>query len=364
MKTRSQTRAENPAEKEELISLPPPPPRKRAKKEKSTAVDITGASVASLNQLPEELLEQIIAHLKVGTLITLTKTGSLIRRWLLAKTDLWKDLLLKHFNETYYSSTHFYTVVHLYAKRRCHGCDGVALNRASKHPFFGTKICTECMETDDYATLTVTRAKAEFRLNDGDITDLEFKTRSNPYNPRGPPIRYYMVRDLRRVSAAKHAAKNTTLEEAAQKAAESKRKRQENRDAAEQTRREALSAALADHGLTLREDSRLCEAYISGRWQGVRGGKRTMDEVVSRMRTMHILHEHTDYRNILIVIIEEYRDEEREMRWFDPYFRIYTRQFMDSAKAEAESAALAEFNERQRRYPENSLRCHCGVFIG
>ncbi|KAJ1035483.1 hypothetical protein NDA13_000895 [Ustilago tritici] len=195
--------------------------------------------------------------------------------------------------------------------------------------------------------MTVTRAKAEFRLNDVDIADLSCQTRPNLYNLRGPPMRIYMIRDLRRKSDEKHQAMNTTLEKAAQKARETKRKRQENNDAAQETRREALTQALAEYRLRFLPEGKLCKAYLTDRWRGF--GKRwTLEEVVSRLRDIHIINAH----------IPNFVDLLDSFLWSHGGSMT-----LEEAEAAAERDALRRFHERQPYWEARGHRCHCGVFI-
>ena len=58
----------------------------------------------------------------------------------------------------------------------------------------------------------------------------------------------------------------------------------------QQQRREELEAALQVHGLQLRKDSRLCNAFIEET-----KGCKTLEETIQTMREMDWLHKHTDY---------------------------------------------------------------------
>lgn len=69
-------------------------------------------------------------------------------------------------------------------------------------------------------------------------------------------------------------------------------------------RRQALTSALAERGLALRADSRLCEMYLES---GEKCGW-TLAGIVERMCQMKYLHEYTNYSDMLWRIRENYRD--------------------------------------------------------
>jgi hypothetical protein len=171
--------------------------------------------------------------------------------------------------------------------------------------------------------ITVTRAKSEFRLSEGDLAPLRFTTAPNPHARSAPPMRLYDRGDVIRAAHLKHGGR-AGLEAARETAAARKVARKESaagraqrRKAAAQAalaarglappafddaydrhlrtgrppleevvalaaRRAELTAALAARGLALRGDSALCEAYISE-------GRGSLPAIVDTMHEMDFL---------------------------------------------------------------------------
>ena len=105
------------------------------------------------------------------------------------------------------------------------------------------------------------------------------------------------------------------------------------------------------HGLTVRPDSRLCEAYISRKWRAF-GRVWTLDEVVERMLTLHILYQHSDYQTILDTLIENERSR--------GYIRDF-HEFVERVKTDAENAALRAFHHEQEQ-KHHGDKCSCGYY--
>jgi hypothetical protein len=103
-------------------------------------------------------------------------------------------------------------------------------------------------------------------------------------------------------------------------------KRHERAERLKDQRRERLKAALAKRGCTLRNDSRLCKAFVER-------GEGDIEDVATVMEEMKFFHEHTDYREIY----EEEREDELEYRGrFDP----------DEVSWAAQGIALREWARR------------------
>lgn len=180
---------------------------------------------------------------------------------------------------------------------------------------------------DEGERITATDAKKTYCLNDDDLDDLAYEPRRNPHYRSGPPMRLYEVRDLVVVAIRKHGGQAALV--AVQAAANTRRhtratERHRRREAEKQDRRNDLveagvpvdhpiarwyvengidtlpyvvacvqrdrdlRAALAQRGLELREDSRLCENYV-------KRGRGTVHEIVDIMDEMRFYHAHTNY---------------------------------------------------------------------
>ena len=188
--------------------------------------------------------------------------------------------------------------------------------------------------------VTATEAKKTYCLTDEDLDGLVYEPRRNPHYRSGPPMRLYEVRDV--VVAAYEKHKGTAGLAAAQAASQRRRdvraaRREARLEAQRQARREALLAAmaqaglsvaldhpravafvhngscgdllysddptrvvaflerehalrtaLAERGLELRDDSRLCYNYVHRGWG-------TIPEIVDTMDEMRFYHAHTNY---------------------------------------------------------------------
>lgn len=95
-------------------------------------------------------------------------------------------------------------------------------------------------------------------------------------------------------------------------------KRQERSQLLKEQRRERLQAALVKRGCTLRNDSRLCKAFIDR-------GEGDLEDIATVMEEMNFFHTHTAYRDMY----EEERQDELEYRGrYDPDEVSWTAQGM------------------------------------
>lgn len=158
--------------------------------------------------------------------------------------------------------------------------------------------------TSEHTTMTVTRAKDEFMLNDGDLLNLRYESKQNPYSRSAAPMRLYSLEDLYKKTVDKYE----TWEIFA--ARRDKRKqtstvRALTHEDNQKERRADLKRALAAHGLELRTDSTQCDRYINtGR--GVNG--ENLDGVVKVMRQMDFYYRETSYTKFVGQLKYEYRE--------------------------------------------------------
>jgi len=54
----------------------------------------------------------------------------------------------------------------------------------------------------------MSRAKTEFGAKEKELEKLEFMTRTNPMNPKGPPMRLFLRKDVRRLMAKKYGGED------------------------------------------------------------------------------------------------------------------------------------------------------------
>jgi len=69
--------------------------------------------------------------------------------------------------------------------------------------------CRDCRRTNpDLETISMSRAKTEFGAKEKELEKLEFMTRTNPMNPKGPPMRLFLRKDVRRLMAKKYGGED------------------------------------------------------------------------------------------------------------------------------------------------------------
>jgi hypothetical protein len=78
--------------------------------------------------------------------------------------------------------------------------------------------------------------------------------------------------------------------------------RRRERKAAKDRRRLELVVALNERGCQLREDSRLCKAYIED-------GEGDLEDIATKMQEMAFFHKHTRYSEMFGWLVEHYRSE-------------------------------------------------------
>lgn len=200
--------------------------------------------------------------------------------------------------------------------------------------------------------ITVTRAKSQYHLNDGDLAGLRYSTAPNPHYRSAAPMKLYTLRDVVQRAYEKHGG----AEGLAEADAASKRRKEtikqhrqdvgsvliseglgefldhplvaEHRSTgrpglqkllAALRRERELKAALEARGLQLRGDSTLCANYIMD-------GDGNVNIIVNIMEEMRFYHKYTRY--------EYFRERARqiEMDWKGYYNPI---EISDTAQRDA-----------------------------
>jgi hypothetical protein len=252
--------------------------------------------VDRLSMLPDELKQHIIDRLD---LVSLCRMSLIDKRWnlFIDNPQWWKEMCLLS-NITMILPEESNLEKNIYISEtlsRCHKCLRVKTSRRSvfRHERL---TCWDCEQA--ITKITVTRAKSEYQLNDQDLAGLRSVEAQNPRYRYFAPMVLYSLDDIVRTAHDKWGGQEG-LNEARAKS----KKRSESIRLAKakkaQSRSNELTKALEDNGLELRDDSVLCAKYIRG------DQEYTLDEVVSIMREMHYLHEHTDYNRSLARQIEE-----------------------------------------------------------
>jgi hypothetical protein len=121
----------------------------------------------------------------------------------------------------------------------------------------------------------------------------------------------------------------------------------------EQERRAALTDALAQHGLALRSDSRLCDQFIQGQ------GDQDLGRVVTTMRQMDFLFRHTQYARIADRMMQDaYEDARESVRYaygyvhdHDAYCELLD-EYMDDKETIRERAKVQAMRRYRGPVPE------------
>jgi len=156
--------------------------------------------------------------------------------------------------------------------------------------------------------ITLTRAKAEYHLNDDDIADLDCIVRRNPHYRSAAPMCLYILRDIIREAYLKHggaaglAAARAKSEVRKARLRETKMAKEEQKHAKRQQRKEELVAALTARGLHFRNDSTVCEEYIN------ETSTKSLQTVVDIMHEMNFYFNHTKYAHFHDLEYDEWCD--------------------------------------------------------
>ncbi|KAJ3373000.1 hypothetical protein HDU91_001433, partial [Kappamyces sp. JEL0680] len=127
------------------------------------------------------------------------------------------------------------------------------------------RICGNCQRANEqYQKITATRAKSEFKLTERDLEDIPCVHVQNPYYRSSAPMRLYRLIEVKAAAQAKHGGEQG-LEEKKRKSAEAAEKRAITKKKKVDDRGAILRTALESVGLELRQDSRLCQDFISGK---------------------------------------------------------------------------------------------------
>lgn len=136
--------------------------------------------------------------------------------------------------------------------------------------------------------ITKTEAKRHYLLDDGELNTIKCIEKRNPHGSfRSGPMHLYDIEDLTDLAVAKWGSLSELEDEHANRV-ERSQKRQQAIHTKSSARHDLLVSELHKHGLQLRSDSRLCDAFIAGK-------ETSVEYVVNTMAEMTFLYKHTDY---------------------------------------------------------------------
>lgn len=167
--------------------------------------------------------------------------------------------------------------------RCCFSC----LNKTSCiHNVYNIHVCKECSTTKTpYRMITRSTAMKEYCLKGKEVDELKYSTVPNPHFKNASPMRLYMLIDV----IVKKGDRD--IESIKAKKEQSLLKRREKKEQLRENRRQTLQDALENVGVEWRDDSELCEMYISSNKTCLE-----LNQVVEEMAFMKYLHNYTDYK--------------------------------------------------------------------
>lgn len=173
----------------------------------------------------------------------------------------------------------------------CHNKKGSLRGRVSK------TLCKDCNLLDKYITVTKTDCKKKYSLTDEDLGTLNEYVTKCPYGM----ATHYLKDQVLELASIKH---NSNPDEVENKIMEIKRVKAEERDKKKQIkqnkRKEKLVSELRKVGLTLRDDSVLCQNYIDG------DDSEDLEWIIYRMCQMKYLYEYCNMDECKDEAYEEY----------------------------------------------------------
>jgi len=176
--------------------------------------------------------------------------------------------------------------------RICEECDAEGPTKLNK--VYDIRLCEECQTLEEYKTIYKTLAKEKFFLTDKDIADCDhvYIKRGGGYHD----ICLYKYTDIVGIFCTKYQVNPFDEAEIRYRRSEiadvksvAKAKRELNAEAKQTARKKELVKELRKYKLTLRPDSKLCEAYINGKSK-----KWTKKEIAQRMCQMRYLYDYCE----------------------------------------------------------------------
>ena len=263
----------------------------------------------NLDTVFHDILREIVSHLDVGHIISLTQVNRALRNVLINDNYLWSSRLRYGLNVRGISQktlNSFHEITTHIPTRRCSDC--LNMEDLSPRPFidifFKKTLCNNCKAHPKYALVTASTAKKNYFLNDNDLLHLRTMSMNNPHHKNASPCRLYSREQIRAISQQKLTSQGVSRENRLQQQ-EARRKRAiEAHMKSRRCRRKELLGALKTHGLML-VSCRMAYKFIHGGWKDRRDGIRwTVDDVVEHF------HEKTcnrDHRNRLIENLQTIR---------------------------------------------------------
>ena len=203
----------------------------------------------------------------------------------------------------------------------CHVCDKALNSRETDRG-----VCSGCYKSETF--ISKTAAKNKYLMTDDDLDGLFFYTKMFFRNLAC----FYWLNDIETYANRHHpewrekeeareqrrAYLEATKEERAQAKAKKAQRAYEKAQQASEARRQELTEALRIHGLSLRSDSKLCNAYIEGGLKTLSertyGRYQTISDIVETMLEMAFYYDHTDYDSLVSEAYEDHFNDDNPYR--------------------------------------------------
>lgn len=184
-------------------------------------------------------------------------------------------------------------------------CEDCGSEQCKKFRIESKYLCDECMKKDDHTYITKTRVKSDFFLNDGDLETVNYQVVKNPhYSSRSMYL--YNLQDIKNKFVEKYGDDEDIDSKMAKLFLKKKQKGKriiESKAKCIENREELLQAKMAEKGLEIRADSKLCHGFINGTI------KMDVDDVVKRMCQVKYLFEYCDMDKCFEIAKREQREE-------------------------------------------------------
>jgi len=150
----------------------------------------------NLDTVSHDILREIVSHLDVGHIISLTQVNCTLRNVLINENYLWFSRLRYGLNVHGISQktlNYFHEITRHIPTRRCSDC--LKMEDLSPRPFidifFKKTLCSNCKGHPKYALVTASTAKKNYFLNDNDLLPLRTMSVNNPHHKNASPCRLY-----------------------------------------------------------------------------------------------------------------------------------------------------------------------------
>lgn len=161
---------------------------------------------------------------------------------------------------------------------------------SSVHPLYQTLVCPDCRKLEAHRAICKSDAIRRYHLNTDDLIHLPSVAVRNPYGSHHPDMTLFLERDVIQYTLQNQSVIDKRLELKAQKL--------NRKEELRLKRKNSLIRALEKKGLVLRNDSRLCEAYIQGK-KRLQNMSLTLNFIVHQMCIMKYLYEYTPYQTLV-----------------------------------------------------------------